>query len=360
MSSILVTGGLGYIGSHVTLLLLEQGYQVTVLDNLSNSKIDTLDTIQQLAELTVKPIKLQLFQLDICDKPGLDQFFKQCASKSDTRTPFQAIIHLAGLKSVPESIQRPDLYYQNNVIGSRNLIELSLRYSVSTFIFSSSATVYGGAIPDKGYSEELAMPPERAEHMYGRSKRQVELMMEQASIKNFNTQFISLRYFNPVGNHSSGLLGENIRLAKATNLLAMLAKVYCSNDPDNCLYIFGNDYSETPDGTCQRDFIHVMDLAQGHVATLNRPIIPGVPLQTYNLGCGQPTSVMEIITEFHQVSGKSLPTKIVARREGDLPVSFANVKRANQQLGWKTHRTLTDACQDLLTRCNYFIKDGRK
>jgi UDP-glucose 4-epimerase len=359
MKSVLVTGGLGYIGSHVSLLLIQQGYQVTILDNLSNSQESTLEMIRQLA-LPIKA-KLEFVRMDITDKISLDELFKTHTRTNLSEPPFHAIIHLAGLKSVPESINQPELYYRVNVTGSHNLIQLTLQYSVPIFIFSGSATVYGLGKHMTGYSEEQALSPERLTHMYGKSKRLVELEMERSSIDNNNTtQFISLRYFNPVGNHPSGLLGEDIRLERASNLLAMVAKVYCSNNSEAVLNIYGNDYPDTPDGTCQRDFIHVMDLASGHTAALTMSNRSTTSLQIYNLGTGKPVSVMKIITEFENASGRKLPKQIVARRPGDLPICFAKVDQVKQELGWVSQLTITEACCDLLARSRYFLKDVQK
>ena len=357
--SILVTGGLGYIGSHVVYQLLQHKYQVVIIDNLSNSTITTLDCLRTLVP-TVTDSQLQFHQLDIRDREALTDLFAQQAS------PFQAIIHLAGLKSVPESLEEPELYFQVNVTASQQLIRLAQQYQVPKFIFSGSATVYGGPVPTGGYRENQAMSPEQAEHMYGESKRRTELLMELAaqhpSKEDTLTEFISLRYFNPVGNHPSGLLGENITLDRATNLLAMVARVYCYNQTHptpKTLSVYGNDYPDTPDGTCQRDFIHVMDLAVGHVVALNYHGAVD-QLTVFNLGTGQPVSVQEILTQFQQVAGVTLPTQVVGRRPGDLPVSYANVDQAQQHLGWQATHDIATACQDLLVRCHYFLKEARK
>lgn len=374
--SILVTGGLGYIGSHVTLALLHSGYPVTVIDNLSNSEYDTLATIIDLAsnELPEANPEITFHQLDIRDHTALEKLF----TSPDSQPPFQAIIHLAGLKSVPESLENPELYYQVNVTGSQNLIRLADKHRVPTFIFSGSATVYGGIVPQTGYQEDAAQTVDEATHMYGQSKREVELLMEEASNlsrlsshqqlnpspshpthsehNNIPTKFISLRYFNPVGNHPSGRLGENIRLEKATNLLAMVAKVYCSQDPSQKLSVFGDDYTETPDGTCQRDFIHVTDLAEGHLAALTGAISGQISntYQVFNLGTGHPTSVRQILDTFQSLSKTKLPIQMDDRRPGDLPISFADPTRANQQLGWFATSSLETAIRDVLSRCKYF------
>jgi UDP-glucose 4-epimerase len=350
---ILVTGGLGYIGAHVSFVLLQAGFHVVILDNVSNSTVATLETLRRLTN-TLTSDRLAFVQIDIRDSIRLQTFCTQ-------HTPgFSAIIHLAGLKSVAESIQFPELYYTVNVEGSKNVIQAAVQCPVVVpiFIFSSSATVYDTCPPAGGYTEGLARSPEHIPHMYGKSKRIVELYMENddASILT-DTQCISLRYFNPIGNHSSGTLGENIRLMRATNLLAMISKVHCSPDPGNRLSIFGDDYDETVDGTCERDFIHVMDLANGHLAALQHafgtPCTATTRYQAYNLGTGVPTSVRCMVDTFQAVAQHKLPLHTAGRRPGDLPISFANSDKARQGFNWTATKTLRDACVDVIQRCNF-------
>ena len=356
MTRILVTGGLGYIGSHLVLSLLQRKYQVVVVDNLSNSTIETVTTLRELSGQPDHYLKFH--QVDIRDTIQVQEVFETYQLKYGSEIhPFNAVIHLAGLKSVPESLEQPDLYYQVNVVASQNLISLTQQYRVPKFIFSGSATVYGGDIGTQGYQECQAQSPEQATHMYGKSKRLVELAMESASTPESPTRFVSLRYFNPVGNHPSGKLGEDITLDRASNLLAMVAKVYCHNQTHptpRTLSIFGNDYPDTPDGTCQRDFIHVLDLVNGHLSGLSYHS-PSHVLEIFNLGCGIAVSVKEIIDEFSKATEYQIPTQIVERRPGDLAVSFASASRANSLLNWQTQFDITDACRDLVTRCNHFI-----
>lgn len=330
---ILTTGGTGYIGSHVVVELLAQGHEVEILDNLSNSQITVLDQIEKISGQ-----KPKFHQVDLCDFSATEKVFKHAN--------FDLIIHFAGLKSVNESVAEPLRYYDNNLTGTINLLRLAQKYDVRKFIFSSSATVYG--------TQES---PECFENMetghgitnpYGQTKFIIEQILKDLSIAWPDFEVICLRYFNPVGNHSSGLLGENPN-GIPNNLMPYIMKVAQGELKE--LSIFGNDY-DTPDGTCRRDYIHVVDLAKGHLAAI-KALKPG--FDVYNLGTGQPTSVIEMVEAFEKVSGRPLPNKFAARRAGDLPETWANADKAKQELGWQTELTIEDAIRDILT----FIEQSR-
>lgn len=323
---ILVTGGTGYIGSHIVVELLNQGYEVEILDNLSNSKITVLHQIKKITN------KAPTFhQIDLLDQPTINKLFQD--------VHFDLIIHLAGLKSVAESVKNPLLYYSNNVTGAINLLNAMLKNKVKNFIFSSSATVYGNpGIPE--YSENLPTG-QNISNPYGKTKYIVEEIMKDLTISNSDFSAISLRYFNPIGNHPSGLIGEDPN-GIPNNLLPIIMKV-TKGELAN-LSVYGNDYP-TPDGTCRRDYIHVTDLAKGHIAAINI-LKPG--FQTYNLATGQPTSVLEMINTFEKVSGKSLPHNFAPRRPGDLPEYWANPSLAKKDLNWVAELSVEDAIRDTI------------
>lgn len=323
---ILVTGGTGYIGSHIVVELLNQGYEVEILDNLSNSKITVLHQIKKITN------KAPTFhQIDLLDQSTVNKLFQN--------VHFDLVIHLAGLKSVAESVKKPLLYYSNNVTGAINLLNAMLKNKVKNFIFSSSATVYGDpGIPE--YSENLPTG-QNIPNPYGKTKYIVEGIMKDLAISNSDFSAISLRYFNPIGNHPSGLIGEDPN-GIPNNLLPIIMKV-AKGELAN-LSVYGNDYP-TPDGTCRRDYIHVTDLAKGHIAAINI-LKPG--FQTYNLATGQPTSVLEMINTFEKVSGKSLPHNFAPRRPGDLPEYWANPSLAKKDLNWVAELSVEDAIRDTI------------
>lgn len=332
---ILITGGTGYIGSHTAVELIQAGYEIEVLDNLYNSKITVLDKI---AEITgVKP---KFYQVDLCDKAALEEVFKQ--------TEFATVIHFAGLKAVGESVEQPLKYYENNIGGTLNLLECMLKCRVNQIVFSSSATVYGD---QKVKQLDESLPTGSGiTNPYGRTKFMIEEILRDVAVAHPEFKVVILRYFNPIGAHKSGLLGEDPN-DKPNNLMPIVMKVATREIPE--LNIYGNDYP-TPDGTCIRDYIHVVDLARGHVAAL-KAMETGENVKVYNLGSGRGTSVLEMVKAFSEASGEALPHKVVARRPGDLAEVCADPSKAEQELGWKTELSIADAMRDTL---NYLRKQN--
>ena len=332
MKKILVTGGMGYIGSHTVVELINEGYEVEILDNLFNSKISVLD---QLEKITGKSPKFH--EVDLLDKEKLDSVIAE--------GQYDSVIHFAGLKAVGESVEKPLLYYRNNVVGTLNLLEAMQKYAVNEIIFSSSATVYG-----------VQKSPEYVETMqtggaisspYGKTKFFIEEIIKDYSAANPSFKATILRYFNPIGAHKSGLIGEDPN-GIPNNLMPIIMRV--ADGRIAKLQVYGDDYP-TEDGTCRRDYIHVTDLAKGHVAALDH-IRNGV--QIYNLGSGEASSVKELITAFEAASGKKLPYEIAARRAGDLAEFWANPAKAKAELGWQTELTIADAMRDTI---NYLNKE---
>lgn len=323
---ILVTGGTGYIGSHTVVELQNNGYEVEIIDNLFNSKIEVLDKI---AKITGK--KPTFHQIDLLDAEALDQVFES--------TKFDAVIHFAGLKAVGESVEQPLRYYDNNLTGTINLLKAMGRTHVKKLIFSSSATVYGEQ-DDPEYIETMATG-RKLTNPYGRTKYFIEEILKDLCVSDHSFSIALLRYFNPIGAHASGLLGEDPN-GIPNNLMPIIMRV--SDGRMKELQVYGDDYS-TPDGTCRRDYIHVVDLAKGHIATLKR-LHDGTSV--YNLGTGTPTSVKEMIAAFETASGKKLPHRIAPRRPGDLPEMWANVTKAKTELDWQTELTVADAMRDTL------------
>ena len=328
---ILITGGTGYIGSHTAIELLNKGYEVEIIDNLSNSKIEILDKIKQITN--IKPV---FHQIDLLNKEKLNQLFKDNA--------YNLVMHFAGLKAVSESVKKPLLYYANNVAGTINLLAAMQSYNVKNFIFSSSATVYGNpGIPE--YTEKLPTG-QNISSPYGKTKFTIEEILKDLATTDQNLKIISLRYFNPIGNHPSGLIGENPN-GIPNNLMPYIIKVATNELPK--LNIYGNDYN-TPDGTCLRDYIHVIDIAKGHISAIEN-LKPG--FNAYNLGTGHPASVLEMVKLFEKVSQKPLPYSFAPRRPGDLPMFYANPAKAKKELNWQASLTIEDALRDVLT----FIKN---
>lgn len=320
---ILVTGGTGYIGSHTVIELLSQKYAVTIVDNLSNSSQTVID---QIAKITGTTVPLHIF--DVEDKDKLDRLFAE--------SNFDAVIHFAGLKSVSESVEKPLLYYRTNVDSSLSLLEVMRTHGVRTLIFSSSATVYGSApVP---YRED-GLTGQGIANPYGQTKYMIEQFMKDEAGARPDAAFTSLRYFNPVGAHESSLLGEHPK-GTPNNLMPYITQV-ASGERDK-LFVFGNDYP-TIDGTGVRDYIHVVDLAKGHVAALNTS---SVGFAAYNLGSGQGTSVLELIHAFESANNLIIPYEIAPRRAGDLPEYYADTSSAATHLRWKTERSLEDMCRD--------------
>lgn len=320
---ILVTGGAGYIGSHTTLELLNSGHDVIVADNLSNSSQDSLKRVEQITNKNIV-----FYEMDLRDKIKLDKLF---AAEN-----IEAVIHFAGLKSVGESVAKPLYYYQNNLDSTLNLLDIMNKYGVKKLVFSSSATVYGSAeIP---YKENM-LAGIGITNPYARSKYIIETILHDASMADPECEFISLRYFNPIGAHPSGLIGEDPS-GIPNNLMPFIAQV--ASGARDKLMIFGSDYN-TPDGTGVRDYIHVCDLATGHLRALMN-LKNG--FKVYNLGSGEGTSVLELIGTFEKITGKKIPYEITDRRPGDLAEFYADPSLANDELGWKAELTVEDACRD--------------
>lgn len=331
---ILLTGGMGYIGSHTAVELIKAGYEVEVLDNLFNSKATVLDSIEKITG--VKP---KFYEVDLLDKEKLREVFRE--------GKFDLVMHFAGLKAVGESVEKPLLYYRNNIDGTLNLLEVMREFNVKKIIFSSSATVYGNQDGVK-LAEDMQVGV-GITNPYGWTKFMIEQILKDEAIADPELEVGILRYFNPVGAHESGLIGEDPNDIP-NNLMPIIMKV--STGEISELSVYGDDY-ETPDGTGMRDFIHVVDLAQGHIATI-KALGPGVAI--YNLGTGEATSVMEMVKMFEVESGKKLPYKVVARRVGDLAKVYADPTKAEKELGWKAERSIEDAMRDTINYLNHLGK----
>jgi len=321
---VLLTGGAGYIGSHTAVECLEAGHEVVVFDNLSNSSVKSLDRV---AKITGR--QAAFVEGDIRDRAALRRLFEHHA--------IDAVVHFAGLKAVGESVEKPLLYYDNNIGGSVALFEVMAEAGVKTVVFSSSATVYGdpASVP---ITEEFSLS---ATNPYGRSKLVIEEILRDVAHADEGWTVALLRYFNPVGAHASGLIGEDPR-GIPNNLMPYIAQVAVGRRPH--LNVFGGDYP-TPDGTGVRDYIHVVDLARGHLAALNRmQALKGV--HTWNLGTGRGVSVLEMVRAFEAASGRPVPYHIVARRPGDVAQCWADPSRAAHDLGWRAIHDLARMCED--------------
>lgn len=330
---ILVTGGTGYIGSHTVVELLNAGHDVEILDNLVNSKIEVLDRIEKIAGKRPK-----FHEVDLLDREKVDEVLKNSG--------FELVIHFAGLKAVAESVEKPLLYYHNNLTGTINLLESMLENNVNKIIFSSSATVYGSQ--DTPKFVETMVTGQRITNPYGETKFMIERILKDTATAHPEFSATILRYFNPVGAHPSGLLGEDPN-GIPNNLMPIIMKVARGDIKE--LSIYGNDYP-TPDGTCVRDFIHVVDLAKGHLAAIPKM---SAGIQIYNLGSGHGTSVQEIVDAFEKAAGKPLPHHFAPRRAGDLPEMFADPSKAERELGWKTELSIDDVMNDTL---NFLRHEG--
>ena len=369
--TILVTGGCGFIGSHTVVELIQLDYTVIIIDNLSNSSIQVLDSIE-----TITGTRPKFHQVDICVKEDLEPIFNLYK--------FDTIIHFASLKSVGESVSNPLLYYKSNINGLINLLEFVTKYSINNFVFSSSATVYGSNIclldmqpsgksclsdlqPSTSGFKETDPIGQGLTNPYGETKYFQECILQSYVRTNPKFTAIILRYFNPAGSHKSGLLKENPK-GIPNNLVPYISQVASGQRPH--LNIFGTDY-DTPDGTCIRDYIHVVDLAQGHIAAINnlkfkpgmsclkglRPSASGRICRAYpnlsegthiyNLGSGKGTSVLELVKTFEQVTNQSIKYICADRRVGDIPVSVANVDKAFEDFGWKTKLSIKDICASI-------------
>ncbi len=319
---ILVTGGCGYIGSHTVVKLLEEKFEVVIIDNLVNSKREVLEKIKKITGSDVT-----FYQEDLCNLDALKNIFK--------KEKFDAVIHFAGLKAVGESVQIPLKYYQNNLISTMNLLSCMQEYGVKKLVFSSSATVYGNpkSLPIK---EDF---PLQTTNPYGTTKLMIEQILKDVYQANPDLDITILRYFNPIGAHKSGLLGEDPN-GIPNNLMPYVVRVAMGTLP--VLSIFGSDYN-TIDGTGVRDYIHVLDLAKGHLLALKNP---KSGLKIYNLGTGKGTSVLELVNMFEKVNQVKVNKKFTARRDGDIDACYASNEKAMKELGFKCEYTLEDMCKD--------------
>ena len=319
--SILVTGGTGYIGSHTCVDFIEKGKEVIIMDNLCNSKIEVLDYIEKITNVRPK-----FYECDLLDKEGMKKIFDE--------NDIDTVIHFAGLKAVGESVAKPIEYYKNNITGTLNLIEEMRDHNCFNLVFSSSATVYGKpkSVPIK---EDF---PLSTTNPYGTTKLYIEQILKDLCVADNRFSVVLLRYFNPIGAHSSGLIGDNPN-GIPNNLMPYVTRVAKGVLPH--LNVFGNDY-ETADGTGVRDYIHVLDLAAGHYAALKALATPGVSI--YNLGTGNGISVLDIINTFERVTGIKIPYQIADRRPGDIAECYADASKAEEELGWKATRGLDEMC----------------
>jgi UDP-glucose 4-epimerase len=323
---LLVTGGAGYIGSHTCVELLAAGHRVTVVDNLSNGKLDAVRRVEQITGADVA-----FAAVDLRDRERLREVF------AHTGAAFDAVIHFAGLKAVGESVSEPLTYYHNNLLSTIVLCQLMREFGVTRIIFSSSATVYGNpaSVPIK---EDF---PLSCVNPYGRGKLMVEQILTDIHTADPSFKVVLLRYFNPVGAHASGLIGEDPG-GIPNNLMPYISQVAVGTLPH--LNVFGDDYP-TADGTGVRDYIHVVDLARGHIDAL-RAFSEKETVSTYNLGTGQGYSVLEMVRTFEMVSGRPIPYQIAPRRPGDVAVCYADPSLAEQELGWRARHSLEDMCRD--------------
>jgi UDP-glucose 4-epimerase len=320
--NILVTGGLGFIGSHTTIELIKNNHTVIIVDNLINSKIEVLDKLS-----TITGIKPAFYQIDVTDEAEVEKIF--------SKHKIAGVIHLAGLKAVGESVSKPLEYYYNNLVSTMVLSKLCFKFGVNKFVFSSSATVYG----DQPSPLKEDMELKKTTNPYGETKAMSERILADTAKANDEFNLSLLRYFNPVGAHESGLIGEDPN-GIPNNLMPFVTKV--AKGQLEKLSVFGNDY-DTIDGTGVRDYIHVVDLAKGHVKAIEN-ITDGVNI--FNLGTGRGTSVLELVNAFMKVNGINVPYEIVGRRPGDIALCFADASKAEKELGWKAELGIEDMVRD--------------
>lgn len=323
--TILLAGGAGYIGSHTAVELLNSGYEVIVVDNYANSSPEGIRRVEQITGKSIKAYEGDVKEHDLVRKIFVEN-------------RIDCVIHFAGLKAVGESVVKPILYYRNNIDTTLTLLECMEEADVNNIIFSSSATVYGEENPVP-YDE--GMNKGRCSNPYGWTKSMMEQILTDACVANPHLSLVLLRYFNPIGAHESGLIGEDPQ-GIPNNLMPYLAQVAVGRR--ECLTIFGQDYP-TPDGTCRRDYIHVVDLAKGHVKSVDYAL-EHKGVQIFNLGTGTPYSVTELVNAFESSTGVAINHKYGERRSGDLPEMYANANKAYEKLGWKAEKSLEDMCRD--------------
>lgn len=325
MGKILVTGGAGYIGSHTVVELIDNGYDVVVVDNLSNSSKESLSRVEKITGAQVK-----FYENDIADMESMDKIFVE--------NDIDAVIHFAGLKAVGESVEKPLEYYKNNISGTLNMCEVMRKHGVKSIIFSSSATVYGDpeTVP---ITEEC--PKGVCTNPYGWTKSMLEQILMDFNVADHEWNVILLRYFNPIGAHKSGMIGEDPN-GIPNNLMPYITKV--ATKQLERLNVFGDDYP-TPDGTGVRDYIHVVDLAKGHVKALEK-IVENPGVKIYNLGTGKGYSVLEVVKNFEEASGVEIPYVIAPRRAGDIAECYADASLAKEELGWEAEFGIKEMCAD--------------
>ena len=322
---VLVTGGAGYIGSHTLIELITAGYKPIVVDNLSNSSKESLIRVGQIVDE-----KIRFYELDVRDKPSLDKVFAD--------NNIGAVIHFAGLKAVGESVNNPLYYYDNNINSTLVLLDVMHDHGVKKLVFSSSATVYGDSaiVP---ITEDFSLS---ATNPYGQTKLMIEQILQDVNATNNGWKIASLRYFNPIGAHESGKIGESPSDIP-NNLMPFISQVAIGKR--DFLNVYGDDY-DTIDGTGVRDYVHVVDLAKAHVAALKK----GLALNKYsfyNIGTGKGTSVLQLVRAFEEASGKEIPYRVVARRPGDIATCYTDTSKANEELAWSATKTVADACKDV-------------
>ncbi len=331
---VLVTGGTGYIGSHTCVELLNEGYEVIIIDNLVNSKREVIDKIESITKKKVK-----FYEADCCNKRALNKIFKE-------NKDIEAVLHFAGLKAVGESVKMPIKYYENNLNSTLSLISVMNKHNCKKIVFSSSATVYGD--PQRLPIVETD-PVGGTTNPYGTTKYFIERILSDVCVANKDFSVVLLRYFNPIGAHESGLLGEDPN-GIPNNLMPYIIKVATGVLP--CLNVFGNDY-DTPDGTGVRDYIHVVDLAKGHIKALEKAN-KSSGVNIYNLGTGHGVSVLELVNTFQKVNNIKVEYKIAPRRDGDIATCYADASKAYKELGWKAEKNVEDMCRDAY---NFAVKN---
>ena len=334
--SILLPGGTGYIGSHTAVELLNANKEIIIVDNFSNSKPEVLDKIKQITGKNFK-----FYELDCLDRNALERVFK--------KNQIEAVINFAGFKAVGESVKKPIQYYMNNITGALTILDVMKEYNCKKFIFSSSATVYGE--PEKVPLTEDCRTGGTT-NPYGTTKLFIEKILQDLYKSDNEWNICILRYFNPVGSHGSGLIGEEPQ-GIPTNLMPYIVRVASGQQKE--LSVFGNDYN-TPDGTGIRDYVHVVDLAKGHLKALEKLEKENSGLYIYNLGTGTGYSVLDMVKAFEKATGKKVPYKITERRQGDIAICYADAEKAKKELGWVAEKTLEDMCKD---SWNYIIENSK-
>lgn len=322
---VLLTGGAGYIGAHTAIALLEAGHDVLIVDDMSGTSAEAVARVERITGASIP-----VLAADLRDEAALTAFVREHA-------PVDAVVHLAGLKAVGDSMANPVRYYDVNIGTSVTLLKVMAAEGIHTIVFSSSATVYG--TPERLPLTEESPTGIDLANPYGKTKRIIEEILADAAAADHELRAVSLRYFNPVGAHPSGLIGEDPH-GVPNNLMPFVSRVAIGTLPE--VQVFGTDY-DTPDGTGQRDYIHVTDLAAGHVAALEQAE-PGY--EVYNLGTGEPVSVLELLAAFERASGREIPRKLAPRRPGDVAASYGDPSKAERRLGWSTRLTIDDACRD--------------